>query len=45
MIWNGELNEETGIITWKISLPVGNSQVYQLVYCVDYEKGRVLYLD
>jgi hypothetical protein len=42
---NGELNEETGIITWKLTLPVGNSQIYQFGYSVDYEKGRVLYLD
>jgi len=42
---NGELNEETGIITWKLSLPVGNSQIYQFGYSVDYEKGRVLYLE
>jgi hypothetical protein len=42
---NGELNEETGIITWKLTLPVGNSQTYQFGYSVDYEKGRVLYLD
>jgi hypothetical protein len=41
----GELNEETGIITWKLTLPVGNSQMYQFGYTVDYEKGRVLYLD
>jgi len=42
---NGELNDETGIITWKLTLPVGNSQTYQFGYSVDYEKGRVLYLD
>jgi hypothetical protein len=39
------LNDETGIITWKLTLPVGNSQTYQFGYSVDYEKGRVLYLD
>jgi hypothetical protein len=42
---NGELNEEMGIITWKLTLPVGNTQIYQFGYTVDYEKGKVLYLE
>jgi len=42
---SGELNEETGIITWKFNIPTGQNKVVQFGYSVDYEKGRVLYLD
>lgn len=42
---SGELNEETGIITWKFNIPTGQNKAVQFGYSVDYEKGRVLYLD
>jgi hypothetical protein len=42
---SGELNEETGIITWKFNITTGQNKVVQFGYSVDYEKGRVLYLD
>jgi hypothetical protein len=42
---NGDLNEETGIITWKLTLPVGNSQTFQFGYSVEYDKGKVLFID
>jgi hypothetical protein len=41
----GEVNEETGIIIWKFNIPTGQNKAVQFGYSVDYEKGRVLYLD
>jgi hypothetical protein len=41
----GEVNEETGIIIWKFNIPTGQNKAVQFGYSVDYEKGRLLYLD
>jgi hypothetical protein len=47
---NGEfgtasLDEKTGILVWKLNLPLGGSQNLQFGYSVDYQKGYTLYLE
>jgi hypothetical protein len=47
---NGEfgtasLDEKTGILVWKLNLPLGGSQNLQFGYSVDYQKGFTLYLE
>jgi hypothetical protein len=47
---NGEygtatLDEKTGILDWKLNLPLGESQNLQFGYSVDYQKGYTLYLE
>ena len=47
---NGEFgsakwDEKTGILVWKLNLPLGGSQNLQFGYTVDYQKGYTLYLE
>ena len=49
-VQNGEfgtaqLTEKTGILVWKLNLPLGGSQNLQFGYTVDYQKGYTLYLE
>ena len=39
------LDEKTGILVWKLNLPLGGSQNLQFGYSVDYQKGYTLYLE
>ena len=39
----GQLNEETGIITWDINLQPGERQTIRFEYTVKYPKNRTLY--
>ncbi len=38
----GELNEKTGLVTWKLKLKPGEKRVLQLKYSVDYPKDQNL---
>lgn len=38
----GELNEKTGLVTWKLKLKPGEKRVLQLKYAVDYPKNQDL---
>jgi hypothetical protein len=40
-----QLTEKTGILVWKLNLPLGGSQNLQFGYTVDYQKGYTLYLE
>lgn len=38
----GEVNEKTGLVTWKLTLKPGEKRVLQLKYAVDYPKNEDL---
>lgn len=42
---SGELDENTGIITWTFQNGVNGSQTFGFDYSVDYQSGMVLYLE
>lgn len=44
-IGTAQLTEKTGILVWKLNLPLGGSQNLQFGYTVDYQKGYTLYLE
>jgi hypothetical protein len=41
----GELEEETGIVTWNLQIPPGETQSVVISYEVQYPSDRSVYLD